>query len=130
MINHDTKNLKKRYLIWLYKVNKEELDRIDRKFTQLDIDKLILKELIKSDKNKRMENLIKDFKLYIENKEKEGRELKYSGNELKPTYLFITQKLSAVEKAIVKEFGKKTLNEISALYEAEMTERILKSTEH
>jgi hypothetical protein len=39
-------------------------------------------------------------------------------------------KLQAIEKAIAKELGKKALEEIKLLYEIEMTERILRSTEH
>ena len=41
----EIKNLKKRYLIWFYKTTKEALDKIERKFTQMEIDKFILKEL-------------------------------------------------------------------------------------
>ncbi|MCX5706101.1 MAG: hypothetical protein NTW13_00240 [Candidatus Omnitrophica bacterium] len=39
-------------------------------------------------------------------------------------------KLQAIEKAIIKELGKKALDEIKLLYEIEMTERILRSPEH
>jgi hypothetical protein len=49
---------------------------------------------------------------------------------VKPEYSFLVLKLQAVEKAIRKELGNKTLEEIKALYEKEMTDRILKSTEH
>jgi hypothetical protein len=47
MGKNDILKLKKRYLIWLYKENREALDRVDRKFTQIDIDKFILEELQK-----------------------------------------------------------------------------------
>ena len=43
----DILKLKKRYLIWLYKETKEAHDRVDRKFTQIDIDRCILEELQK-----------------------------------------------------------------------------------
>ena len=36
---------------------------------------------------------------------------------------------SAIEKTIVKQLGKKALAQIKSLYETEMTERILRSTE-
>jgi hypothetical protein len=49
---------------------------------------------------------------------------------LNPDYEFLVLKLNAVERAIVREFGKPTLNRIKALYEKEMTRRILESTEH
>ncbi|MCK9603205.1 MAG: hypothetical protein M0R66_02325 [Candidatus Omnitrophica bacterium] len=125
MDKQDVKGLKKRYLIWLYKVNKEALDRIERKFTQLEIDKFILKELKKQDKARSAEKSISEFSAYIQNKEKDGLSLKSQ-----PDYQFLSLKLKAIEKAAVKELGKKALEEIKALYEKEMTERILKSTEH
>ncbi len=127
MNRHDTLNLKKRYLIWLYKVAKEAQDKIERKFTQLEIDRFILKELEKENVHK---NFIAEFKQYIENKEKDGLGLKYKNNKLSPDYLFLASKLKAIEKAVIHELGKKALKEIKALYEKEMTERILKSTEH
>lgn len=130
MDKQDLKNLKKRYLIWLYKMAKEALDKIERKFTQLEIDRFMLKELKKEDRNKRIEKFISEFETYIRNKEKDGLSLKYEGAKLKPDYYFLVLKLKAIEKAIKKELGKHSLKEIKALYEKEMTERILKSTEH
>lgn len=125
MDKQDTRNLKKRYLIWLYKTTKESLDRIERKFTQLEIDRFILKELIKQDKSKRVQRFIDEFKSYIENKEKDALNLKYQGKELNPDYYFLTLKLKAVEKAILKELGSVALKEIKDLYEQEMMRRIL-----
>lgn len=129
MDKRDIKNLKKRYLIWFYKATKEALDKIERKFTQLDIDKFILKELKAKDKEKRAEKFIAEFQAYILSKEMDGIGLKYEGRQLKPDYYFLELKLKSIEKAIVKELGMKTLDEIKALYEKEMTERILKSRE-
>jgi hypothetical protein len=126
----DRKNLKKRYLIWLYKTTKEALDRIERKFTQLEIDRFILEELKKQDKNNQVEKFIREFEVYIQNKEKDGLSLKYSGKKLNPEYQFLILKLNAIEKAIIKNLGKNALTQIQSLYEKEMTERILKSTEH
>ncbi len=130
MHKQDIKNLKKRYLIWFYKVTKDELDRIERKFTQAEIDRFILSELKAADKGNKLTKFIDDFSNYIQNKEKDGLSLKYTGKGLKPEYQFLSLKLEAIEKAIVKELGVKALKEIKALYEEEMTERILKSTEH
>lgn len=129
MDKKDIKNLKRRYLIWFYKATKEALDKIERKFTQLDIDKLILKELKAKDKEKRAEKFIAEFHAYILSKEMDGIGLKYQGRQLKPDYYFLDLKLRVIEKTIVKELGKKALDEIKALYEKEMTERILKSRE-
>jgi hypothetical protein len=130
MEKQDILNLKKRYLIWLYKTTKEAWDKVERKFTQLDIDRAILDELNKLDSSKRAKSFIEGFANYIRNKEKEGLDLKYEGSKLKPNYYFLDLKLRAIEKVIVRELGKKALGEIKSLYEKEMTERILKSTEH
>ena len=101
MDKQGTKNLKKRYLLWLYKTNKEALDKIERKFTQLEIDNFILKELKKEDKHKRLNPFIDDFQSYLKKKQEDGLSLKYEHKELKPEYLFLAAKLKAIEKAIV-----------------------------
>ncbi|MFA5357079.1 MAG: hypothetical protein WC301_06770 [Candidatus Omnitrophota bacterium] len=130
MNKKDIRNLKKRYLVWCYKTTKDALDKIERKFTQSAIDRFILKELKKDQKVKGIGRFISNFEAYIDNKEKDGFKLKFEGRKLKPDYLFWALKLEAVEKAIIKELGKAGLDEIKSLYEEEMTERILKSTEH
>lgn len=130
MEKHDLKNLKKRYLLWLYKTTKDELDRIERKFTQAEIDKFILKELKKRNKDKRLDKFIAQFEAYILEKEMDGLSLKYEGKQVRPDYDFLNLKLQIIEKAIQKELGNKELDEIRALYEKEMMERILKSAEH
>lgn len=130
MEKQDTLNLKKRYLIWLYKTTKEELDKIERKFTQLEIDSFILKEMKRLDRPARVRKSIDDFASYIQNKAKDGLTLKYENNELKPQYRFLEIKLKAIEKAIALGFGKKFLKEVKMLYEVEMTGRILKSEGH
>jgi len=130
MHKQDLKNLKKRYLVWFYKATKEALDKIERKFTQAEIDRLILKELKRLDKHKTVESFILQFEDYIQKKEQEGLNLKFENKKLKPHYLFLTWKLEGIEKAITKELGKEALQEIKLLYEMEMTERILRSTEH
>lgn len=119
------KNLKKRYLIWLYKNTKEALDKIERKFTQLDIDKFILKELNRLDTSNKARQFIADFANYVQNKEKDGLNLKYKNKELKPEYYFLVLKLKAIEKSIVKELGKSALRKIKNLYEEEMLGRII-----
>lgn len=121
----DIKNLKTRYLIWCYKTTKESLDKIERKFTQLEIDKFILKELKASGKSADIERYIAEFEVYIQNKEKEGLKLKFEGKKIRPEYRFLCLKLDAIEKAIVKEYGLETLLEIKDAYEKEMTGRIL-----
>ena len=130
MDKQDLKNLKRRYLVWLYKTNKEALDKVERKFSQLEIDDFILKEIKREDKARKLSSFIEDFQEYMRKKESDGLSLKYAGKDLKPDYQFLVLKLKAIEKAIIKELGKKVLDEIKLLYEMEMTERILKSTEH
>ena len=127
-------NLKKRYLIWLYKTIKEPLDRIDRKFTQLDIDKKIFKSLkvIKIKDKTTWQKLLDEFKDYIQKKERDGLSLKHidSSGKLNVDYLFLKNKLRIVEQLIYQMFGKKELQRIRFLYEQEMTRRILEEREH
>ncbi len=130
MTEKDLKNLKKRYLIWFYKATKDELDRIERKFTQAGLDRFILKELKSLDKSNLVAKQIGEFEAYIANKEKDGFALKYDNKNIKPEFYFLDIKLCAIEKAIKKEFGIRELAKIKSQYEKEMTERILKSTEH
>ena len=129
MDKKDIKNLKRRYLIWFYKATKEALDKIERKFTQLDIDRFILKELKAKDKERRAEKFIAEFQAYILSKEMDGIGLKYEGRQLKPEYYFLDLKLRVIEKTIVKELGKKALGEIKAFYEKEMTRIIMEQRE-
>ena len=129
MDKKDKTSLKKRYLLWLYKTTREALERIERKFTQLEIDRFILNELIKSDRDKKVGRFIRQFKDYIQNKEKEGLRLKYVGKQLKAEYYFLVLKLKAIEKTIIRALGKNASKEIKVVYEKEMIERILKSTD-
>lgn len=130
MNKKDIKNLKKRYLVWFYKTAKEALDKVERKFTQVEVDRFILKELKKADKYNMLGSFTSKFADYIQKKEEDGLSLKFEDKKIKTEYLFLVLRLQVIEKAIVKELGKKGLEEIKLLYEIEMTERILRSTEH
>ena len=135
----EEKNLTKRYLIWCYKTTKEEFDRIERKFTQLDVDYFVLdclegikKESIKTDWPS-FQKHVQDFKEYIAKKEQEAFPLKFADNRrkvLQPQYIYLQNRLKSVEKAIIKFLGRQHLNQIKALYENEMTRRILEAREH
>lgn len=125
MDRQDLKNLKKRYSLWLYKTTKEALDKIERKFTQIEIDKFILKKLNQLDKPKKAQEFIAKLEAYIQNKEKEGLSLKYENKELKPEYYFLLLKLKAIEKAIAIKLGKSDLRKIKKSYEEEMLRRIM-----
>ncbi len=137
MNKQDVKNLKKRYFIWLYKTTKEAFDKYERKFTQVDIDNDILvameKELLGSylpHEKDALQKYINDFQRYIEDKEKACAELRDQGKKKNPEFLFLDIKLNAIEKIIAQELGRRGLEKIKALYELEMAERILRSTEH
>ncbi len=136
MKRRDIKNLKFRYLLWLYKTTKEEFDRIERKFTQVDIDKKIMRDMKENFNSKDLKKknearkLLKDFKEYINKKEKDGRELKFDGHKLQPEYYHLSLKLEAIEKTITEELGHFDLREIKALYEREMIRRIIEAQDH
>jgi hypothetical protein len=137
MDNQDNKNLKKRYFVWLYKTTKEAFDKFERKFTQTEIDKEILKEVENTlmgaylpHEKAELEKLVNSFQEYIAAKEKSCLELKYQGLRTNPEFIFLDVKLNAIEKLITKELGRKALAEIKALYEGEMMQRILRSTDH
>ncbi|MDD5129696.1 MAG: hypothetical protein PHS66_01390 [Candidatus Omnitrophica bacterium] len=137
MDNQDVRNLKKRYLLWLYKTTKEAFDKFERKFTQIDIDKDILQEMENTllgsylpHEKAELEKMVNKFQEYIAAKEKTCLELKYQGVRTNPEFIFLDVKLNAIEKLINKELGRRALAEIKALYEEEMTKRILKSTDH
>ena len=128
----DQRNLIKRYLLWCYKTTKEELDRTDRKFTQLQADHFILDFLMKSQRRKGSgkrardhQAFINDFKRYIETKNKEA----YQGIR-HSRHGYEQQRLRAVETAIQSFLSAKDLKEIKSLYQAEMTRRILEAREH
>jgi len=137
--SRDLKNLKKRYLIWLYKTTKEELDRIDRKFTQLDIDKFMIKTISKkislynNTKKKSLNKFLIDLKNYIKNKEEAALKARFKNSDKSTTkddYIFLKLKLETIEKAIKKVLGKNILFEIKNLYEQEMIKRILEERVH
>ncbi len=128
------KNLIRRYLIWCYKTTKEELDRIDRYFTQSLVDGRLLELLSKNkQKNAAYQKKIADFKVYMDVKEKNALEKKYldlKNKTLQPQYCYLQNRLNAIEQVIVEFLGKKELKLIQALYENEMTRRILEAREH
>ena len=139
-VNEDEKNLIRRYLIWCYKTTKEELDRVDRKFTQLRVDRNILKELSKDQVEGRRllldgeyQKLLKEFEGYIRQKEKDAFTAKFTNKKslkLVPRYEYLMNRLRAIEKTIISMLGKKELRRVIHLYEEEMISRILQSREH
>ena len=137
MDNRDLQNLTWRYLLWLYKTTKEAFDRYERKFTQLEIDAALLREMKRQLKGaymphekKALEKYINEFRVYIAEKEKTSLQLKYKGRKTNPEFLFLDVKLSAIEEVIREKFGAEELARIKALYEEEMSRRIMTATEH
>lgn len=132
MDKKDEKNLKERYLSWLYKTTKEAFDRYERKFTQVEIDEFILKEMEKElrgsylpQEKKALEKLVNDFRNYIAEKEKACLKLKYKGKKIDPEFIFLDVKLESIEKAIAQELGKEALEKIKSAYHQEMLKRIM-----
>jgi len=131
--------LVRRYLVWCYKTTKEELDRIDRYFTQLKADRYMRPFLTKgvkvTDPGTKAQYLKKvgEFDRYVESKEQRVLEMKFADVRKgipRPEYLYLKNRLRAVEQAIRHFLGAKGLAEVQGLYENEMTERILKAREH
>lgn len=127
-------NLIRRYLIWCYKTTQEDLDRIDRYFTQAIVDQEILKVLEREAKGNQIhEKKVDEFKVYMDTKTKNVLPKKYmdfSRKILQPEYWYLQSRLQGIETAIQKLLGKKELQNIQDLYEAEMTRRILEAREH
>ena len=129
------KNLTRRYLIWCYKTTKEELDKIDRYYTQIEADHYILKRLVssKSCSNREFKKLVTEYENYIHVKKKNVDAKKYSDSKarkVQTNYQYLKERFLAIERAIVYFLGKKELARITELYENEMTERILAAREH
>jgi len=138
-MKEDRKGLICRYLVWCYKATKEDVDKVDRKFTQLEVDHEVLTHLIKSaSKLKGTEKAeylkkIDEFKAYMAQKEEKGIKEKFDDPAQKirkAEYVYLVERLRAIEKTIVSLFGKKELMRIQSLYEEEMTRRILEAREH
>jgi len=134
-ISNIERRLIRRYLLWCYKTTREELERTDRKFTQLMVDYFIQDQLVRLKKYE--QNLLKiqlqGFNDYIAKKETNAYLEKFvdiKKAELRPEYLYLKRRLEAVEKTIGHFLGRKELRRISELYEHEMTKRILEAREH
>ena len=131
------KNLIRRYLIWCYKTTKEDLDRIDRYYTQFIADQFMLDYLSKGSsfakEDEAYQKLVYDFEKYMGVKKANVDQKKFSDlkkKTLSPSYKYLQNRLAAIEKAIEHFLGAKELDKIRELYEAEFTRRILEAKEH
>ncbi len=138
-MTRDEKNLYKRYLLWCYKTTRESLERIDRKFTQLDIDKFVYDDICKcpelrdKSKEKKYQGKLVEFKQYITHKEKSAYVEKFERGkipELKADYWYWDKRLKAIKKAVRHFLGARALTQIERAYEEEMERRILAAREH
>ena len=116
----DHKDLIRRYLLWAYKSTRESFERIERKTTQLMVDEYILGHLTK---NKSV--VPKEFKAYIADKRKDELKLKSH-----PQYVYLGDRLAAIEAAIKHFLGAKELDHMRKLFEGEFTRRILEARDH
>lgn len=138
-LTNEEKKLIRRYLIWCYKTAKEDLDRVDRYFTQLQADAFVLDFLLKNQKTEVKKGTVQyidkidAFKGYVSNKQKNVFFRKFvdkEGKILQPDYQYLKNRLAAIEKSICHFFDQKELTAIQNLYEEEMTKRILEAREH
>lgn len=133
-LNPNQLRLIRRYLIWCYKTTKEDLDRIDRYFTQEYVDQFLLDHLQGAkDQSADYSHLVEEFKAYMQKKQDNALKQKYSDHSksrIQPQYNYLKNRLCAIEAAIIYFLGKKQLDKIIDLYEEEMTERILTAREH
>ncbi len=134
-LTENDKQLTRRYFIWCYKTTKESLDRIDRYFTQLKVDKFILDVLKNNDSHDddKYTDRINEFSNYMQKKEANVLKKKFEDADkiiIKEEYKYLTHRFKALEEAICHFFDKDELREINALYELEMTQRILSAKEH
>lgn len=128
----DRDSLYKRYLFWLYKTIREDVDRIDRKFTQLVLDEkiaaLLERDMASLDKelHQGVGPFVEEWKAYIAQKADDARKLKFSESGLlKFEYVFLRLKLKAVERLIVERLGRRHLNEFRRRLEEAAMQGIL-----
>lgn len=123
----DRLSLEKRYLLWLYKTTKDELDKIERKFTQLDIDRDLQKAMEKG--GPAVKAFVDEWKVYVYEKETATQKIAFGADgSYDAKYLFLRVKLDAVEAVTARRFGKKTLSRFKKLYEDACAKRILEES--
>jgi len=111
---------------------------MDRYDTQHLVDLFVLKELKKSKEFHgrsldQYQKLVQDFESYLCEKKAKADKKKYSDSrrsQLKLDYLYLKNRLTAIEKAIKHFLGPGQMKHIRLLYEQEMTQRILTAREH
>ncbi|MBI3617026.1 MAG: hypothetical protein HY210_02270 [Candidatus Omnitrophica bacterium] len=130
-------DLIRRYLVWWYRTTKEDLDQTDRYFTQAVVDDYLIERLKTSPEYKArttpFHKSVEDFIQYAREKKAKAERKKFADSAQKtlhPDYKYLKARFEVVEQAICHFFDQKELERVAALYENEMTERILKAREH
>lgn len=125
MTQPSEKSLTKRYLFWLYKTTRDELDRIDRKFTQLEVDRG-LQRVFRSRGNAALSSFMDEWDRYIVAKEADARKLKFDeqGKEL-AFYVFLRLKLESVIEITRERFGIRAVRQFEQLIEEAAMKYIL-----
>ena len=122
-LSQQHKDLIRRYLLWAYKTTKESFERIERKTTQLTVDEYILKHIRAAGGS--APHLIKEYEAYINTKKADEFKLKKD-----PQYVYLKNRLKAIEATIKYFLGAKELKTMRSMYEQEFTARILQAREH
>ena len=120
----DVGSLQKRYLFWLYKTTKDELDRIDRKFTQLDIDREMLDifrhqaDIAPDVVRGGLDALAREWKEYVAGKEADARKLRFDDEgRVLASYYFLHLKLKGTLAIARRRFGANMFRYFKRLYE-------------
>lgn len=94
----------RRYLVWCYKTTKESLDKIDRYYTQLQVDAFILQDLKKQrSSDKDYQKFLKDFENYMAKKKENVDLQKYKdekSKELRPDYIYLKNRFWLLKKRL------------------------------
>lgn len=122
----DIKLLRERYLFWLYKTTKDELDKIDRKFTQIGIDKSIEAILRKNTKSlcsglrEDVGLMVEEWRRYLQKKESDVQ-----GCDVAAKYIFLHMKLDTILKITRRIFGVSKVMTFKKLYHEAAMKRII-----
>ena len=136
-MTNNEKRLIRRYLVWCYKTVKESLDRIDRYYTQNQVDSFILSKFSAKNSTPAVDpvyrKLVQEFTSYAQAKLDNADKKKYVDKEngrLHPEYQYLLNRFKAIEGAVKHFLGAQELQRMGREYEQEMTSRIWSAKEH
>jgi hypothetical protein len=121
-------SLVKRYLFWLYKTTRDEWDRTERKFTQLEVDR-DLQRIFKEYEDGPLAPFFEEWGRYMANKEADAKKLKFDAQwNILGAYAFLRLKLEAIEGVIAKRLGARQLASFEKMLEDAAMKNILQDT--